>query len=172
MPRSKIAAVPYAIEAANASAAVGALDGRIAAVERPIYTNATSGAQYSLHGKYCGVTGSVTGNLAPLSTVTGYAAAKALCQAVSGCSPAAHVCTTEEVVRYVSTGGAFATNVWYASGTLSWVWEPGPVVNYGVNDCVAFSSNTSMGYGSMWLTTTNGPYYALCNVPNPIACCD
>jgi hypothetical protein len=170
LPRSKIAAVPYAIEAANASAAVGPLDGRIAAVERPIFSN--NNMQYSLHGKYCGMTASVTGNLAPLSTGTGYAAAKALCQAVSGCSASAHVCTTEEMVRHASTGGTFTSNVWYVSGILSWTWNPAPANNFAMNDCIGFSSAATTGYGAMWLMSTNAPNFAVCNVSNPLACCD
>jgi hypothetical protein len=170
LPRSKIAAVPYAIEAANASAAVGLLDGRIAAVERPIFT--ANGVQYALHGKYCGMTGSVTGNLAPLSTSTGYAAAKGLCQAVSGCSAAAHVCTSEEMVRHAATGGTLTANVWYATGTLSWTWNPSVMNNLAMNDCIAFSSAATTYYGSMWLMATNGPNFSLCNASYPIACCD
>lgn len=154
--RPKLGAVPYALEADTSRVA-----------RRGLYENPTTMNESSVGGGYCGVTAQTyTG-----STVGGYGGAKSKCQAVSGCTSTAHVCSSEEMVRYAATGGTHgAAMTWIASGAVA------QIANLTVDDCSGFTSGASSAQGTAWVWTasaTSGfPNNSLCNAALAIACCD
>ncbi|MGH7326899.1 MAG: hypothetical protein ACREJX_00985, partial [Polyangiaceae bacterium] len=78
------------------------LDARISS-GRTVVTN-EAGVSYSTgYTLYCGATATETGAFVS-GTKTGYAAAKAQCETVPGCSAGAHMCTTDEILRTVQLG--------------------------------------------------------------------
>jgi hypothetical protein len=138
------------------------------------YVNPTTGKRFSLNGSYCGTSTLVTGNISG-GGATSYAAAKALCEQSCG-RPTAHMCTDDEVVRFVSTGGTFPTS---GAGPTFRGWDASAqmaMVNNGsiANDCHAWSS--ASGVGAVWRWTTQqpggGPDVFDCSVPTPVLCCD
>lgn len=170
LPRPKLGAVPYAIEAGRASAATGSLaaqlamlEARVAALEtkRPVFKN---GAEtYSMDAKFCGFSAnSYNGDLG------GYTGAKATCETTCS-SPTAHMCTSEEIVRYRATGGTFVDPpafAWFASGV--WSRSAGPI---NLRDCAMFTSSDGANEAAAAL---NGGFlsYLFCNTQAKIACCD
>jgi hypothetical protein len=128
-----------------------------------------AGVSYSVGATtYCG-----TG---PTSTVggisyngTGYAGAKALCQASTACGsdPSAHMCTSEEIIRSSQLGisvpaGWYSTSIWGVAGSpLS------AATNYG--DCNGWSVSDSGHFGSFW---SPNPDTRPCSDSEPILCCN
>jgi hypothetical protein len=173
-PLTKIGSIPFALEAQNAAAArtaIGPLDarltsmeGRLTVAESHVYTLGSS--SWSMYAGYCGSTAAaVTGNLKPTITSSqGYLSTKALCEAVAGCGPAAHICSSEDMVRWASMGGSpLALDAWIATGTDSW---DGTVLT---NDCGGFVANSTRGV--TWATLQR-PVRVDCNTAHPVACCD
>jgi hypothetical protein len=101
--------------------------------------------------------------------LTGYAAAKAMCEASCGNSPTAHVCESIEMVRFYSTGGTISGS---GSGrTVSGI-DTGTASN-GANDCKGFLSSTAMGSaGWAWDSTGGSPLAPNCSGTMPLLCCD
>lgn len=181
LPRTPLAAVPYAIEASvaataataanatnatNASTATGALNTRIALVESNVATLTTGKAdavvtngtkQYSLGATYCGQTATSYAG----GSVGGYASAKALCQAACAGSASAHLCTADELVRSVSLGIAVPGTAWYAGGMGN---ADSPIVD----DCGGFTDTATKGH--TW--AQNKPSYFFCTTQYPLNCCD
>lgn len=146
-----------------------------------VYVNPQTGKQYSLNAGYCGSTPSTyTGNLlaAVSGAANGYAAGKTLCEAVAGCSSVAktaHMCTTEELLRYVATGGVVPATGWEATG----VWFTSyPAANYvNGNDCSGYSSAAAFGPGGIFGTQWSGPGTPQagtgdCSGSKPVLCCN
>jgi hypothetical protein len=106
---------------------------------------------------YCGATAPMMPRLAPSN---GYAAAMALCAAVSGCSATAHICSPADMTRYAATGGT-TPNGWIATG-----------INIGnTDDCGGFTSNTSVGYE--WTNAQTATTYSCSNATTlPLLCCN
>jgi hypothetical protein len=131
-----------------------------------------NGASYSVGATlYCGTSpSSYTGNITYNNgqPLTGYFAAKAICQTSSGCgsSLTAHMCTGEELVRSASLGTSLPSGVWYSSGAAA------QVPSGYVGDCNGWTSTANAG--SEWTagSSPNGPDYQNCSVSQPIACCD
>lgn len=177
LPRPKLGAVPFAIEAGRASAATGSLSAQLAMLEakvaaledqlaaleakRPVFMNGAK--TYSLDAKFCGFTAnSFTGNLG------GYTGAKTACEATCS-SPTAHMCTSEELIRYRATGGTFVNPpafVWFASGVFSRM--AGPI---NLRDCAMFTSSDGANEANGAL---NGGAlsFLFCDTQARIACCD
>jgi len=162
MGRTKIGAVPYALEAQTA-----------VAVTRPVYTNPTTRKQWSLNASYCGFSPSTTGAFRA-GTLTGWKAAKALCESACNGSPSAHMCTGEELVRQVSTGGDIptvpTTYGWYSSGVYR-QYNGGTEVN-GF-ECKGFTQAPDHAdLGSAWNTAEEWPSIGWCSDSYAILCCD
>ena len=117
-------------------------------------------ASTSLEGLFCGATSTTSGNFdgvtEPETTVkvTGYRAAKLLCEKATGCSARAHMCTAPELARSESLRVTIVASAWYANG---------------VQDCARWS--TSTGQGAVW-NAYKGSGETLCTSPLAIACCE
>ena len=125
-----------------------------------------SGVQISTNGVFCSASKSPTTGSVTYGTKVGYAGAKAACE--DACkSPAAHMCTGEEMVRSVAIGVADIPpgDLWIATGVRSANATNGTLVS----DCNGFTATDNMG--STW--AGNVPSWGNCNSsPGPsIACC-
>lgn len=145
-----------------------------------VYVNPVTGKQYSVNGGYCGVTAATyTGNVkaAVAGATSGYAATKALCEVVTGCANAsktAHICTAEEVLRFVATGGAIPTG-WFASGIFATAYPAAGYAN--ATDCSGFTTAAAFApgsdYGNIWLGPPNDhANTGDCSVSRPLLCCN
>jgi hypothetical protein len=129
-----------ALEGVNAASRIQALEGRAAP------------------GTYCGTTGSTTGAIS-FNSLTGYRAAKALCELLDDCGASAHMCTSDEIVRSVANGTSIPTG-WYAAGD----W-------YDVHDeCAGYTAAAGGKYGPMW--QGSAPSYLGCVSSAPVLCCN
>ena len=165
------AAVPYTFTTGDilSSKAVNAnfadIDSRLGS-GRMVATN-DAGVSYSTGFTiYCGKSAALTGAFASGAKV-GFAAAKAQCESVPGCSPSAHMCTSEEIVR-TSQMGYPTGNGWFTTGTSNAMTTTPPV-----NDCGGWRVNDSTAQGSLW-TGTGSEFVGWigCNTAEPILCCD
>jgi hypothetical protein len=151
------------LSSAKMNANFANLDGRLAAVEG-LLAAATADGGYSLGATYCGPTAMTEGSFSGPGTLTGYASAKAQCQAVVGCSPAtAHLCTSEELVRTRQIGGKIDAGAagygWFATGAY---------VDYGgayAGDCEGWTTNATTVLGEVWGTVATPP-----EIPQPTYC--
>jgi hypothetical protein len=164
------------LSSAQMNANFGNLDGRLTAVEAILGT-ATADGGYSLGATYCGPTAATLGSFSGPGTLTGYASAKAQCQAVTGCSPkTAHMCTSEEMVRTRQLGGQIdagaAAYGWFSTG--SYGYYPGTGTYTG--DCEGWTTNSASVLGDVWGTTNTPPVIpqpTYCSGgPYPILCCN
>ena len=123
-----------------------------------LYVNPDTGIEYSVNASPCGMSRPLTGN------VGGYSSAKGLCEDVDTCSPSAHVCTAEELVRYASTGGEVPVGGRFATGII---------VNRSTlfaRDCQGFRSTANSERATFW--SAEGPATHGCDVQAPFLCCD
>lgn len=147
LPRPRVGAAPYALEADTA--------------RRTVRT--VGGERYSSGGGFCGATA-----VAQDGDMGGYAGAKALCEAVASCSSSAHMCTTDEIIRHKALGQTHPQG-WFASG----VWVPSGGIQ--VKDCDAWTDNGSGRAGMAFAASSStepGPFSAVCNTTYPVLCCD
>lgn len=175
--RAKLGAVPYAVEAARASDAAGPLKAAVEGASR--YTNPTTNGSVTVNGSYCGLTVPVTG-LITTGTSTGYPAAKQLCEQT--CSrPTAHVCSPDEVLRFVSTGGQLpltgtSANARLASGSYAVIGLSFSNTSFSSStDCLGWTSSSSgSGLAWTWSTTTRAgyPFSVGCAQSSPLLCCN
>jgi hypothetical protein len=149
------------------------LDTRLSAVEakRPVASAGDGGLSYSLDAKYCGKTGTTTGAFAS-GLLTGWAAAKSLCQAACGASATAHMCGGEELIRSVQIGVPPTSTGW-AAQAFAGLTQSG--TNYVIENCEGWTSAsaTVSGFGNLgqiWSGNTNAT--DACNTSYPILCCD
>lgn len=156
--RPRLGAVPYALEADTARVAY-----------RGLYENPTTATQSTEGGGYCGLTAATfTG-----SAVGGYSGAKAKCQTACGGSSTAHVCSSEEMVRFGATGGTHAAaTAWIATGVASVTATSLPI-----EDCRTFTSASNNEYGVVWVWPAGAPvsgypHVVGCDLPQQVACCD
>jgi hypothetical protein len=125
--------------------------------------------------KFCGesptsTTGSFSYNSGAL---TGYQAAKAICQTSTGCnaSATAHMCSAEEMVRSSQLGVTVPGQGWYSTGTYA-TQGAGPVVD----DCYGWTAAAAGDDGAIW--SPGAPSGAgdatilSCATTTPILCCD
>jgi hypothetical protein len=143
---------------------------RIAALEA-FRAQATADGGYSLGGTYCGFTASTGAVFSGPGTQTGYASARAQCQALTGCSATvAHMCTPDELVRTKQLGRAIT----YSGGSgYGWIASG---VGSGTNatDCTGWTVGTTTAQGGAWYESppTSEPALSGCQVSNPILCCN
>jgi len=179
-----LATVPHTFNSGDVLSAMdlnvdfNALDTRLAAVEtKPVMTAMPDGgASYSLAAKYCGKTTATSGSISS-GMLTGWQAAKDLCQTACSSSSTAHMCTGDELSRSAQLGLTLDTG-WYASGSAVGFPASG---NPAAFDCQGWTSNaaTFVGYaqlGSVWShsSTQDYPNAYACNYSGgwPVLCCD
>jgi hypothetical protein len=99
-------------------------------------------------------------------TLHGYVAADNICRSqYSGY----HFCTTEDIIKMVYGGNNisnFVGTAWVANG------PPGYTANS--NDCVGWTTSSSVSLGAFWLfenTAGGAGWLVNCSVTKPIACC-
>lgn len=167
---SVAAAVPYTFTTGDilSSKAVNAnfadIDSRLGS-GRMVATN-DAGVSYSTGFTiYCGESAPVTGAFASGAKV-GFAAAKAQCQTVPGCSPSAHMCTSEEIIR-TSQMGYPTGNGWFSTGTNN------AAASAPLADCNGWRVGDGTVQGSVW-TGTGSEFtgWIGCSASEPILCCD
>jgi hypothetical protein len=155
MPRTHLGAVPYALEATHATASDSATS-----AGRTVITSA--GQSISAGGAFCGVSAAHDGNYG------GYAAANAVCRAVSGCNATAHVCNGDEMMRSAALS-LFPTPrlsyVRYAIGAFSPIGS-----GSNMTDCNGFTTNSANLYSQSW--TPDYPSENTCDLMHSLACCD
>jgi hypothetical protein len=177
LPRSRMGAVPYALNAARVSwNGVTDVD---ATTEWPgtLPYSRLKGAQsagddgtvYTLAGRYCGSTpaGPTTG---------GYRAVKQQCQTACGNVSGAHVCTSEELIRSTAIGVSIPADGWFATGTAS---PRGSTPGNGYyNDCFGFTVSDDKHSGVVWRVKDDTgkpvsfPDTYGCQSRFPILCCN
>jgi hypothetical protein len=123
-------------------------------------------ATTSVEGVYCGATAATTGDFSatePNTTVaaSSYRAAAILCQAVSSCSPNAHMCSSQEITRSRTLGTGTADG-WYSTGAVSSGTVP-------IDDCQNWTTNVSTDGGPS--VNSSLASYGTCNLSKPILCC-
>jgi hypothetical protein len=159
-PRSKLNAIPYAVEAAHASRVIA----------RAGSFGADGGVRTSLDGLYCGSSAATTGALSD-GARSGLRAGKSLCETACA-SPTAHMCTTSETVRSYELGMEVPDG--WTKGLNAAAY--GPVGTYLLNDC----SDWTVGVTTTLSTYTNeggswaGGHMTLagCGTSQAILCCD
>ena len=193
LPRTKLSAVPYAVEANHATSAsssspgsvldarledtetrlsaletdVEAVEARVEAVEgrRP------SVGDYDLDATYCGTTTGTTDG----AVLDGYNGLTNVCRTMAPgtCGGRAHVCTATEMLRSVQIADLSGIGWgWIATGTATNFYQPtgGHTINI-TYDCAGFTRNDGTLSGVRFNGIT-GPRAISCAVPNPTHCCD
>ena len=175
LPRTKIAAVPFALEAERVPwSGVYGITEDSEFPGRPVHTSPTTGMRSSLNGGFCGYSFPVTGVVTD-GPRTGWAAVKTICEATCA-SPLAHICTTAEIVRTVSAGGTIPPG----DGRLGDMHPNGNILS-----CMGFSSTTtgtatmppnqpmsSMGWREyVEYPLSSGVATQDCATQVPLACC-
>jgi hypothetical protein len=132
------------------------------------FVAALDGGQYSVGAThFCGIGPTNTTGAISYSGMTGYAGAKAICAAATGCGPSAtaHMCTGEELARSAQLGITPPTG-WYS--TYTWLITSGAGGAASVqSDCIGWTSTTAMG-----ALGGAGPTVAACSTSEPVLCCD
>jgi hypothetical protein len=138
------------------------LDGLQTQITAGRFVVTIDGGQYSVGATaYCGSTAQTVGDMSGLGGPMGYAGAKQACQ--NKCSPAAHMCSAEELTRSAQLG-IFPSTGWYASGV-------GHTSNtQTVTDCDGWT--TSATYSGGVYQPQGDPGYEACSIANPVLCCD
>jgi hypothetical protein len=135
---------------------------QVSAVESHI----TLDGGYELAATYCGRTPSTAGDLSAFHAAgTGYVKARAQCQ-VTCSSAAAHMCTSEEMLRSLQLGKELGSGAgWYASGAYAVYGTSNQVIA----DCAGLTSakNTDLGL----IVSDGQPAVQDCNLPIPVMCC-
>ncbi len=151
LPRSKLGAVPFAVESGKASRVV---------------INGDGGVRTTTDGVFCGATANTNGQYtAQGGARTGYRAAKFLCEQTCG-SSTAHMCSGLEAVRSHSLG---------FSQPIGWLLSASEVTYdvYVVDDCVGFTVAGGNHAGLVWNTSPVAQVAAAgCSSSRPILCCD
>lgn len=127
-----------------------------------VYVNQDTGKSWALSSGVCGVTpNAVTGNIG------GYGVAKTLCEAACESSDTAHMCTSDELARWVATGGTIPTgDHWYSSFAYA-LTGPG----LATDDCQGWTTPVTNAIGPT-VNQLGRPRSSECSVAHPILCCD
>jgi len=157
------------LTAADLNRDFGDLEARVASVEA-FKERATKGGKYSVGGAYCGATASTLGDLSGISAPgSSYTKAKAACEAVTGCSLTAHVCTEEEIYRSVSTRNAPPDGWIMANLGLR------TASDFPVTGCRSFTTSSNSDSGWFWQGSVGIFSFCPCSgcpSPMPLLCCD
>jgi hypothetical protein len=160
-PRTKLGAVPYAVEASHA-----------AETSRQVITSPDGGAVISVGGTVCGAAVTPDGGGFDGAGRGGYVGAKGMCEAKCNNSPTAHMCSSEEVVRSAQLGVSLSSG-WYASGVEAAYADPsglGAANGTPSVDCHGFTSAAGSINAMFWQGTY--PAQIGCNNALPVLCCD
>ncbi len=133
-----------------------------------------NGRQYSLGAVYCGATAPTDGRFSS-GVFTGLQAAKGSCETIAGCSPSAHMCTSEEISRSIQLG-EIPPGGWYST----MVWRDVTGDSAIARDCKGWSIDSpGIERGSILEVEANGPPTGSifstitgCDSILPILCCD
>jgi len=124
---------------------------------------------------FCGIGASTTTGAMAFNGKTGFAAAKAICEASSACglSATAHMCDASEIVRSKQVGDTVPAG-WYSSQTSALNNNLGG--NFITNDCVDWSSAGNSNTGPFVAQILGaGPLtasFAACSGTANVLCCD
>ena len=134
-----------------------------------LYVNPDTGEQFRLNASPCGTTAPTTGDIG------GYVGTKDACEAVSSCEAGAHMCTADEVTRFLATGGTLPG----APPDVFWVQNGVRNVTGGltVSDCRGWTSGEQPWMGGAWHISPDQPpatlpAFSVCDAQWPILCCD
>ncbi len=148
LPRTKINAVPYAVEAGRST--------------RQIISNGDK--RRTVFGQYCGATAAVNGAVsASGGAVTGYPATKILCEQACS-SQTAHICLGAEVAASYEIG------VDPPAGRVA-AFAPSFGLNVYTEDCVGFTSAAGTVAGAEW-NSSKYLGFSYCSTVLPLLCCD
>ncbi|MDP1917389.1 MAG: hypothetical protein Q8L14_14205 [Myxococcales bacterium] len=162
LPRTRVSAAPYAVEASRANRVV---------------LSVPDGGRTTVDGLFCGSTSNTNGDVRS-GGLTGYRAAKRLCEQACNASPTAHMCTAFEAIRFYELGGDLPYG-WIKSGAGVYTSYPGGAA-YS-DDCHGWSTESQSGYTRLGLTfdprmTSGIPTSIIgtsnCTATLPILCCD
>jgi hypothetical protein len=152
LPRSKLGAVPYAVEAGRSTRTVLSFMGK----------------RTTVLGQYCGATAAVTGAFsASGGAVTGYRAAKVLCEQTCS-SPTAHMCATIEATTSHTIGMTMPEG--WLNGSYEASDANGPPFRW--IDCVGYQQALAQWVAPAWAPTELRIAGAQCSTSRPILCCD
>lgn len=147
--RSKLGAVPFAVEAESA----------VKAQRMVMSVGSTS---LSGNGLFCANATGFTNSGAAISFggLNGYLAARAACAQTPGCSATAHLCSAQEMLNSHLLGLSTASNGWVASA--------------GESDCDGFKDATAGKFGTLWNNVAMAGRFekATCNNLASFLCCD
>ena len=130
---------------------------------RPIYENPDTGERYSTLASPCGDTQTSTANLG------GPAAVKTLCEAQCG-SDTAHACRTQEVLRFVETGGVVETTGWVNNDFAE--YQIDNVAFRRIANCDGWTATSGADQGARWDAGEVHAVRANCTDTSPVLCCD
>lgn len=152
LPRSKLGAVPYAVESGKAV--------------RTVVSSTT--ASSTAFGVLCGATPNTTGAVTAMGgALTGWRATKFLCEQACS-SRTAHICGYNELVTSVSLGIVSpAGQGWIAHATGDTLVS-GPVNR----DCVGYTNGLASQAGSTFSPGSSTGNPAGCGNALPVLCCD
>jgi hypothetical protein len=143
--RTKLGAVPYAVEA-----------------RRTTYRDPGNGKSYSVGGSYCGATAAHDGNLG------GYAGAKAMCETACA-SPSAHICDRDELLRRLSLGIRDMPRGWY-QGQYG---QSDECLGFTYSTDASYDGSLYCGYDNACTNGCRGlNCTGACNTSNAVLCCD
>lgn len=146
LPRSKLGAVPYALEAGKAT--------RVAL--------ATATGRATVEGLYCGPSTPVSGAWSSNGGLTGILAGKKLCEQTCA-STTAHPCLPAEATRSYMLG---------TTPIKGWVAPAGFDPRNSGGYCGNYKSAVSTNLGTIFDPLDFGPWSDNCNNIQPILCCD
>jgi hypothetical protein len=158
--RPRVGAVPYAVQAVAAQTATSATMATTATSAQTAadYVYTVKGKTMSV-GTFCGVSANAT-----TGSLGGPAGVKSLCETTCPGRPDAHMCTNDEVARYVEVGGTFPQDAWYMSFAYDGAQQ---------NDCQGWTLGDATRNGRKILSSSSPPLpqYATCDTPFVVACC-
>lgn len=150
-PRTRLNAVPFAVEA-----------------DRTLrHTVTRDGGTISVGGVFCGLAGPTSGTITAPGGLTGYRAAKVLCEAAPGCTRTAHMCTTDEVIRTTALGVSLPESGFYARGAMALHSQAQAI---WTNDCNGYTDAVN-SVASVW-SPVGFAGNADCASMAKILCCD
>lgn len=158
LPRSKLGAVPYAVESGRSTRTVVSYMGR----------------SLTAFGIYCGATPSTTGAVsASGGSLTGYRAVKFLCEQACG-SPTAHICTIPEVIASAQLGAPAPASLGWISGPTGDLGSPsGAGSGRFFRDCATFTTTSTSHAGQVWNPSAGGGGdVRACSDSFPMLCCN
>jgi hypothetical protein len=129
-----------------------------------------NGVKYSVGAThYCGIGPSPTTGHISFNGKTGYAGAKAMCEAAANCGPTAHMCDSNEIIRSAQVGDPLPSSAWYSVAVVAGAPPP---LSGTVDDCKGWSSSISSDSGPIVQDASGKPGQRTCDLTANVACCD